>query len=678
MPAESLVKIKSDAIDLLSRVVSVYTSDIATGEVGAHGSAKASLTEPSRPCTGLLYGRIQSGKTVAMIALVAAAIDNGFRVIVVLTSDNVKLVSQTTDRFAALEGPIALDALSPETWSSDAKHIGKHLAQSGIVFVCSKNKARLAGLIEFLNEIGAPDFPALILDDEADQATLNTNLARSSRAVKKGGDAIDPTAIYTKVVDELRSSLRHHVFLQVTATPYALLLQSVGTELRPSFTRLLEPGAGYTGGEAFFEAEHIDGPQPPLIFVHPDESASILAGATDTPDGLRSAIAFFLVAAGAQELANPLAARSGQNFLCHTSQLRKEHKNLEGLVRSYIDRIGEHLEAKAGEALDRLHVAYGELGRTLPDRPPIEAILAQIERRLVTRKIVVINAEYPGELGRGLNFIVGGNILGRGVTIENLLVTYYLREPKMGQMDTMLQHARMYGYRSKLMVYTRVFLPEQLAVRFYEIHGIEKRLRRQLIAADMGKQIVIEKANNLYPTRRTVLDPGYIDAFDAEEQVYPKYPDLEMTKSEYDKILKFVQNLVGGSLSTSPQLVSIKFDDLFQLIDLVSYDAQPDSSSWVPGVLKHVVEKQRERCSGLAYFYTRKMNREKRVFATGVLSGDKLSELRRKDGPVFCAFRDDGKLIPGPPANPFWYPTLVLDSGMPSLIVNVTPDEPRE
>src|SRR6185369_14700514 len=98
------------------------------------------------------YGRIQSGKTVAMIALVAAAIDNGFRVVVVLTSDNNKLVAQTADRFGALEGPLTLDATVREAWATDQKHISKNLSQSGVVFVCSKNKSRLDDLINFLEE----------------------------------------------------------------------------------------------------------------------------------------------------------------------------------------------------------------------------------------------------------------------------------------------------------------------------------------------------------------------------------------------------------------------------------------------------------------------------------------------------------------------------------------------
>jgi hypothetical protein len=675
MPPAAIEKIRADALDLLSRVVSAYASEIADGEVGALGSGVAGPTVPPKPCTGLLYGRIQSGKTVAMIALVAAAIDNGFRAIVVLTSDNLKLVSQTTQRFAALDGPIAVDALT-KGWESDHRHIGKKLGQSGVVFVCSKNKTRLDNLLAFLQQIGAPNYPALVLDDEADQATLDTNLAKNSRSKTNGGDGLDPTAIYDRVVRQLSPALRHHVFLQVTATPYALLLQTVGTKLRPSFVRLLEPGAGYTGGESFFEAHQIDGPNPPLVYVSDEESTAIQEGAKEAPDGLRHAIAFFLVAAGAQAITDPQRARNGQNFLCHTSQLRIQHRALEEIVREYVDRIDDQLERGTGECVTRLHRAYDELLSTFAEAPPLEAILEQIKRRLlVNRKVVVINAEADAEAGKGVNFIVGGNILGRGVTIENLLVTYYLRQPKTGQMDTMLQHARMYGYRSNLMHLTRVFLPRALALRFHEIHRIETRLRRQLVAADMGRQIVIEKAANLNPTRHGVLDPTYIDAFDAEDQIYPIWPDFKMKRAEYERIQSKIQRFVGGSLDgKSPQTVRIGYDELLDLVDELPYDRGKGSSSWVPGVLRRVLERQRERCVGRAWLHTRQTHRKTQVFTTGALSGDEVKELRLKDGPVICAFRDDGRRIDKVSANEFWYPTLVLDHNMPSVIVNTSPD----
>jgi len=673
MPVSALAKVRSDGLALLERIVEAYSREIAPGEVGKDGSARAGDAVPTRPCTGLLYGRIQSGKTVAMISLVAAAIDNGFRAVVVLTSDNVKLVRQTTDRFCALEGPITVDALNPTLWADDDKHIAKNLTRSGVVFVCSKNKARLDALIAFLKRIGAPAVPALILDDEADQATLDANTAARSRQRQRGDVESDAMVIHARVVEELRATLRHSVFIQVTATPYALLLQSVGSELRPSFTQLLEPGAGYSGGECFFEANHVDGPTAPLVYVDPNESATLSAAAGDAPEGLERAIAFFLVAAGAHAILDPVSAKQGQNFLCHTSRLRIDHRHLESLIRKHVDRIGDDIDRRSGTGLVRLQSAHDELGQTIDPVPPMQSILEEIARRLVGRRIVVINAETDAELGRGLNLIIGGNILGRGVTIDNLLVTYYLREPKVGQMDTMLQHARMYGYRQDLMRLTRVFLPPQLAVRFHEIHCMERRLRRQLSNADMNRQVVVERTSTLFPTRKGVLDPEFVDAFAAEDQVFPHWPQVSMDPEDHRLVIAEIQRLVGGAFSNDAQRQQIDFEILLKLVDLVPFDETQASQSWIPGLVKRVLVQQRQRCNDRAYIYTRRMSRSSRQLTTGALNGAELAELRSLDGPVFCAFRDDGSRIEN--ATKFWYPTVVFDRGMPSVVVNVTGDD---
>src|SRR5689334_8514535 len=83
MPGDALAKVRTDALALLAKVLEAYVTDVATTEVGLGGSALASDTSSTsgRSPTGLLYGRVQSGKTVAMITFCAAAIDNGFRVI---------------------------------------------------------------------------------------------------------------------------------------------------------------------------------------------------------------------------------------------------------------------------------------------------------------------------------------------------------------------------------------------------------------------------------------------------------------------------------------------------------------------------------------------------------------------------------------------------------------------
>src|SRR5262245_2718412 len=326
MPAEALAKVRTDALGLLAKVLRAYVSGVASDEVGMGASAVASEV-PSlggRPPTGLLYGRVQSGKTVAMITFCAAAIDNGFRVVVVLTSDFVKLVEQTADRFAALDGPLIRNALQSDNWNDDRDHVRKHIAKHGVVFICTKNQQRLTSLVEFLNTIGAAGYPALVLDDEADQATLDTTV--QARASGRKNAPTQPSAIHRKTVQDeegqsIRQTLRHHVFVQVTATPYALLLQNVDNDLRPMFTYLLEPGDGYTGGEAFFDLQHVDEGLPPLVSVDEEESEQIESSPENSPPlGLQRSLAFFLVAAAAQNIVEPSSRSVGQNFLCHTSQ----------------------------------------------------------------------------------------------------------------------------------------------------------------------------------------------------------------------------------------------------------------------------------------------------------------------------------------------------------------------
>jgi len=168
-----LKKAHRDATALLADVVRTYNAEVALGEVGAGGTGRASESTALKRCpTGLLYGRVQSGKTVAMICFTAAALDNGFRVVVVLTSDFVKLVEQTAHRFVALDGALIRSSLQSDTWEADADHVRKHVASNGVVFICAKNQQRLATLVDFLGRIGAANYPALalVLDDEADQA----------------------------------------------------------------------------------------------------------------------------------------------------------------------------------------------------------------------------------------------------------------------------------------------------------------------------------------------------------------------------------------------------------------------------------------------------------------------------------------------------------------------------
>jgi hypothetical protein len=679
MPREALAKVRADALGLTEKVLGVYVADVAVGEVGRGGAARASDAEPisGRNPTGLLYGRIQSGKTVAMISFCAAAIDNGFRVVVVLTSDFVKLVEQTADRFAALDGPLIRNALQADSWHDDREHVMKHIAKHGVVFICTKNQQRLTSLVDFLKEIGAANYPALVLDDEADQATLDTTVA--ARATGRANANQQPSTIHRRTVQDdegqsIRQTLKHHVFVQVTATPYALLLQNVENPLRPAFTHLLEPGEGYTGGEAFFDVEHVENGAPPLVSIDEDETAQIDDVAANTPPaGLQRALAFFLVAAGAQNVRDPASRSVGQNFLCHTSQKTADHAQLAALIRAYLNRLSDDLEAERtdGEILMRLHGGYDELQRTLPQPPCFKDILERIKRRLPRREVPIVNsANSRVEFGRQLNFIVGGNILGRGLTIDNLLVTYYLRRAKVSQMDTVLQHARMFGYRRALMPYTRVFLPDSLGGRFHFIHVAERNLRRQLAENGGRGKILVETMSALRATRLNVLDTRNLAAYEAGEHIYPGAASFERKDLERGPEIEAIARQLSGGTLREGAFVPVELPALISLLCLVPYD---EANMWNPDMLSQMLERMSARYDGKGFLFYRAMQRSKETLPTGALSGDELQAARSKTGPVLCVFRDDGrKLKTKSVSQSYWFPTLVLPSDMATQLFNTS------
>lgn len=682
MKPEALVKVRADALRLMAKVIDAYSSQVADGEVGLNGSGRASRELPigGRSPTGLLYGRVQSGKTVAMISACAAAIDNGFRVIVVLTSDFVKLVEQTAERFAALDGPLIKNALQSDVWDHDREHVKKSIAKHGVVFICTKNQQRLTALVEFLNAIDAANYPALVLDDEADQGTLDTTTAARSSGRKTA--PTQSSAIHRKTVQDdegmsIRQTLVHHVFLQVTATPYALLLQNVDNELRPTFSQLLEPGEGYTGGEAFFDVRHVENSEPPMVSIDEAESRQIEASEkTDLPPlGLQRALAFFLVAAGSQNVIDPPSRSVGQNFLCHTSQRTADHELVASLIRNYLNRISDDLEDGRADAetMMRLHWGYDELCKTLPEAPEFNDVLDRIRRRLPRREVPIVNsANSRVDFGLQLNFVIGGNILGRGLTIDNLLVTYYLRRAKVSQMDTVLQHARMFGYRKSLMPYTRVFLPDSLGARFHFIHVAERNLRQQLAHSDQSGPVAVEAMSSLRPTRLNVLDTRYLAAYEPGHHIYPGAADFSRKSLDRTgEIEAMVKKLRGGTLQEGG-FIGVSIDELVRLLRELPFDDEL-ANMWDPGMLAQLLQRTSSRHDHRGFIFYRTMRRSKTTLPTGAISGDELREARKQRGPVLCVFRDSGQLLKGPQHNQeYWYPSLVLPSEMTTQLFNTT------
>jgi hypothetical protein len=684
-------KIRMQTERLIERVVSAYEEDVARGEVGHGGSAIATAQIPLHMrrgtedddlgprvpgATGLLYGRIQSGKTAGMISFVAHALDNGFRTIIVLTSDNVALVDQTADRFTAVQGPRVVSSTTADRWADDVSNMRKNLPTRGLVVICSKNVSRLSKLRELLEAVDAPGHPTLILDDEADQASLDANTRKRKQSTTPS--LVDPTRV-SEEIQKIRATVPHNMFLQVTATPFAMFLQNVTSPFRPSFTHLLEPGEGYTGGERFFSEEILDlesdqPARPPLFLIDDDEPKQLREEADKLPVGLKRAMVFFLVSASARSLIKPSAYQNGQNFLCHESNRVSDHWAVAGLVRKFLDEFVDSLSDDNPVTKGLLEWAYAELQRTVDAIPDLNSIREDMDARLPNREVIVVNAEGDTLKPRARvpNFIIGGNIVSRGLTIPNLLVTYYGRNPQVSQMDTMLQHARMFGYREPLMPFTRVFLTPTLAARFQGIHVSERELRQLLRETSDGAHVPVQVIGKLRPTRHGVLDPGQVTTIRSGQHLYPQEPDLRMSRDRETGILKILSRAevpTGWDGERSPAVTtSITVEDFLELL------AHFRVSEWNSPAIEQII---RPLCTnGNPRLVARGMARNPRGAAalpTGAISGEELRIARSHPVPTFFVFRQT-KAIQIFQERRFLYPTIVFPGGMPNHVYNVLED----
>ena len=554
-------ELKQTAVEIVQNCVDTYSKKFGVGDVGASGTGivsrpyKAKTKEDEIPLgtTGLIYGRVQSGKTITTIATLAIAQANGFRCFIVLTSNNTWLGTQTGSRFnnQIKAGPVVFDW---KQWKDDPQDFAKskllpYIKNTGVVLVSTKQKDHLDRLLKVLKYSQASKVPTLIFDDEADNASLNTNEAKQA---KKGKNTVSDSATFEKI-GKIRKEVANHIYLQITATPQSLLLQNLDHPCKPVFCAALpKPGDAYMGGDLFFQenspycstvkAEEIDDLKKQKGKINPGNK-------TEIPAGLRLALCcFFLGAIYKIESADDEDAI--YSFLAHICHKQNIHQILERVIGNFVIELdlaitGKSSPTKEKQARKWLEEAYKELTKTA-NLPPIEDLIEELKYELRSALPKVINANNPDKepnYNPGMNILIGGNRLGRGVTIEGLMVTYYGRDAKQKVMDTVHQHARMYGYRQNLKDVTRLFLPEHILEDFRNIHEADEGMR-QAIGDDLNdikiKPVWVGK--KIKPTRSNVLNPAEINAFTPGRPIFPRNPlwkasEIKSHTETLDKLL---------------------------------------------------------------------------------------------------------------------------------------------
>lgn len=536
---------------------------------------------------GLIYGLVQSGKTGVLTVTGAIGADEGYRTLIILTSDNDPLYEQTLGR--AQEAFPGIDIISKKDFR-DGDAFLQRVKSGTTAIVTTKNSGLLKTLAENFKKGKVRGLTCLIIDDEADQASLNTRAARADGTRSAINDRIA----------ELRGFFEKNTYLQVTATPQALFLQTPGHDFRPKFTVLSHPGAGYVGGEDFFG----DGSALVREFALNDITA-LAPGNQPTPTleiprSLLKALDTFMVGATFKR-----TKEADQNcaFLCHVSTRTADHKHIVDLLRQYKTDLATKVRAKNPAVLGRLRAAYDDLATTHAGlkNSKFDDLVDAIGffSPGITVKLVNGQTDEDVAVRSPYNLFVGGNKLGRGVTIKNLLVSYYGRNPKRPQADTVLQHARMYGYRRKDIGLLRLFLPRELHVVFKAINQMEQGLR-DLIArqpAEEFRGIYVE--SGLSATRRNILAPGSIGIYSAGSIYNPAQIVRDVTvKSHTEKINKKVAAVKNKSY------VEFSIEDMQALIALTVPDQTKSERVWNPTAVAESIgqfAKLHKQKTGLVY-----------------------------------------------------------------------------
>jgi hypothetical protein len=556
---------------------------------------------------GLIYGLVQSGKTGVLTVTGAIGADEGYRTIIILTSDIEPLYEQTLGR--AQEAFPGMDIIGKKDFK-DPNAFLQRIKGSTCVVVTTKNSGLLKSLIENFKQGNVKGLTCLIIDDEADQASLNT-LERKADGRR--------SAINDRIA-ELRGFFEKNTYLQVTATPQALFLQTPGHDFRPKFTVLSNPGADYVGGEDFFGGNSQLVREFDLNDINTLSAGAQPSPTLEIPKSLLRALDIFMIGATYKRL-----READQNcaFLCHVSTRTDDHKHIVDLLRQYKIDLAAGAKARRSGFMARMKAAYDDLAQTHQGLretrfeelvEAIEFFSPGITVKLVnglTDEDVIVKSPY--------NLFVGGNKLGRGVTIKNLLVSYYGRNPRKPQADTVLQHARMYGYRRKDIGLLRLFLPPELHIVFRAINQMERGLRELIARAptEEFRGIYIEGA--ISATRKNVLAPGAIGVYSGGSTYNPAQVMRDETvRASTAKIDARVQS-IGDKRFTE-----LSMQELRALIELTVPDQSQSERIWSPLAVAESVSQFAQlhgQTTGYVYVDRDRDLIESRRETRGVLSG---------------------------------------------------------
>lgn len=550
-----------EALDFLTTVVPEASRDDVRDAAVSILSKSVPPTGEAGQETGLIVGYVQSGKTMSFETVAALARDNAFQIVIVVAGTANPLLDQSTGRlrrdlrldepdrarrWIQFQNPSADDATVQtirdvlDDWRDPGT---PEEYKKTVLITVLKNYRRLQNLADLVQAVGAQAVPVLIIDDEADQASLNTEVAQGQESTTY------------RCLMALRQALPSHTYLQYTATPQAPLLVSIIDSLSPNFVQVLEPGKPYVGGREFF-ADNLTY----VRVIPPQEVPTNSNPLAEPPESLLDALRVFMVGvtAGIREGRNT----GNRSMLVHPSHRTAQHQEFYNWVRDIFDDWKRILnlpddDPDKQELIEDFRGAYDDLAQTVGDAlPDFDEVVPSLRFAFRNTRVLEVNARGgrtpPVDWRSAYGWIlVGGQAMDRGFTVEGLTVTYMPRGIGVGNADTVQQRARFFGYKRSYLGYCRVYLEQGTLRAFQTYVEHEEDIRGQLEEFqvnghplnDWKRAFVLDTA--LRPCRNHVLEFDYMRGRFSNDWVAPRVvlASDAVVRANRQAVADFVQGL---------------------------------------------------------------------------------------------------------------------------------------
>ena len=482
------------------------------GSIGEASTEIVSLlADPAKDefaCRGLVIGHVQSGKTANMTAVIAKAVDAGYNAIIVLAGLTNKLRQQTQRRLEAdvVERYRHLwQKLTQDDEGGDFRGLANDRffvpqGPSAQIAVVKKNVAPLKRLLKTAEKTPHSvlrSMKVLIIDDEADQASVNS-----------ASNELNMTRI-NELIRSLLHSFPATSYVGYTATPFANVFINPHDkngnldDLYPKdFITSLDKPDGYFGTEQLFGLDPVDPGNPTpeeegldVIRTVPDEEAALLQPRRrDEKDAfqpllvptLEKAVLYFLASCAARRVRGHSSKH--MTMLVHTSSFVIMHEKLAMLIEGWLKVNKAGLMTRGSEIQQKLRMAWeeeqGRLPEDITDASPVtfDELEVYLEEVLDVLQVPIENGvsedriDYEG--APKTYIVVGGSVLARGLTLEGLVVSYFLRSSS--QYDTLLQMGRWFGYRPGYEDMPQIWMTANLEDSFMALATIEQEIREDV------------------------------------------------------------------------------------------------------------------------------------------------------------------------------------------------------